>query len=158
MRSRPETARAMRGTAVLLAFLLSSCVVFDNGPTDPFGNEPFVEGFWDIDANVQSSTCSFVDDEQFNARIFQNRDIIQIVVDIAGFGDIRYDGRLDDDGDFFVSHTTVFPEFGTRDDATVDGTFDFNGRTLVATEQETLTELLTGRRCTIVWRWFGSRR
>lgn len=155
---RSETVRAARGAAALLALLLSSCVVLDNGPTDPFGNEPFVEGFWDIDADVQSTSCSFVDDEHFDARIFQNRDIIQIVVGVAGFGDIRYDGRLDDDGDFFVSHTTVFPELGTRDQASVDGTFDFDGRTLVATEQEILTDLVTGQQCTIVWRWFGSRR
>jgi hypothetical protein len=153
-----RSVRALRGLAPLLSALLPACVVLDHGPTDPFGREPFVEGFWVIDALVQSTSCEFVRNEDFEARVIQNRDILQIVVEVQGFGDVRYDGFLDSDGDFTVSHTTVFPHLGTRDDATVDGAFGRDGRTLFATEEEIVTDLLTGRRCSVVWRWHGSRR
>jgi hypothetical protein len=151
-------ARAARGLVLILSAPLTACVVLDHGPTDPFGREPFVEGFWTIDAFVQSTSCQFVRNEDFEARVFQNRDILQIVVEVQGFGEIRYDGFLDSDGDFTASHSTVFPRLATRDDATVDGTFGRDGRTLFATEEEIVTDLLTGRRCSVLWRWRGSRR
>jgi hypothetical protein len=137
---------------------LSACVYDSNGPLDPFDRFPRVEGLWQIDAFVQNSTCGFVDDEPFVARIFQNRDILQISVDISGFGEIRYDGRLDEDGDFVVTHRTVFPDEAIRDEALVEGEFSFSGRTLSARETEVVTDLLTGQRCTIVWSWRGDRR
>jgi hypothetical protein len=145
-------------TAAALATILSACVYDPTGPWEADGRFPRVEGLWQIDAFVQTSTCGFVDDEPFVARIFQNRDIVQIAVDISGFGEIRYDGRLDEDGDFFVTHRTVFPDEAIRDEASVDGEFGFSGRTLSARETEVVTDLLTGRRCTIVWRWRGDRR
>lgn len=146
---------------VLLGLTLSSaaCVVFDStGPDDADGRFPRVEGVWDIDAFARTSTCGFVEDEPFVARLFQNRDILQIVVQVAGFGELRYDGRIDRDGDFSVGHSTIFPEQAIRDQAEVDGEFSFSGRTLVATETEVISDLLTGRRCTIVWEWRGDRR
>ena len=151
-------AGAARGLVAILSLLPVACVVIDNGPTDPFGREPFVEGFWTIGAFVQASSCQLVRNEDFEARVFQNRDILQIVVEVQGFGEVRYDGFLDSDGDFTVSHSTVFPRLATRDDATVDGTFDRDGRTLFATEEEVVTDLLTGQRCSVLWRWRGSRR
>lgn len=146
----------MRKLALLVSALLPACAI-DYGPTDPFGREPFVEGFWRIDAVVQASSCRFVGDEDFEARILQNRDILQIVVQVQGFGEVRYDGFLDEDGDFLASHTTVYPHLGTRDDATLDGTFDRDGRSLYATEEQILTDLITGDRCSVVWRWYGRR-
>lgn len=147
-----------RFAATTFVALLSACVYDSDGPWGVDGRFPRVEGLWEIDAFVQTSSCGFVDDEPFVARIFQNRDILQIAVDIAGFGEIRYDGRLDEDGDFFVNHRTVFPDEAIRDEASVDGEFGFSGRTLSARETEVVTDLLTGQRCTIVWRWRGDRR
>lgn len=146
-----------RRALVLVAAFVPACV-FDNGPTDLFDDRPFVQGYWDVDAFVQSTSCDFVGDERFVARVVQNRDILQIVIDVSGFGDVRYDGFLDRDGDFSASHTTIFPEDGLRDDSVVEGEFRFDGRSLFATEEEVVTDLLTGRRCGIVWSWRGSRR
>ena len=149
--------RARVGFAALaLSALLQACVVDNIGP-DPFGDRFDVEGFWDVDAFVLSSTCGFVRNEPFVARVFQNRDILQIVVEVSGFGEVRYDGFLERDGDFVVSHQTVFPDQAIRDDAEVEGSFGRSGRSLVATETEFVTDLLTGRRCTIVWQWRGNR-
>ncbi|HUP00414.1 MAG TPA: hypothetical protein VM737_02710 [Gemmatimonadota bacterium] len=146
-------------SALLWSVLAAGCVVYDSGPVGPDSSgRPFVEGRWDIDAFVSSSTCGFVGDEPFSARVFQNRDRIQFVVDIAGFGDLRYDGFLERDGDFFVRHTTFFPEADIRDSSQVDGRFSFSGRSLTATEVEEITDLRTGRTCRIVWRWRGDRR
>lgn len=137
--------------------LLSCQVVLDDGPFG-VGDRPFVEGRWDIRARVDSSSCGFVRDEPFTARIFQNRDLLQLVVRVDGFGDVRYDGRLERDGDFFLGQDTVFPELALRDESSVDGRFSGGGRRLVATEVERLRDLRTGERCSIVWRWSGDRR
>lgn len=148
--------RPLRGAALLACTLLGACV-YDNGPFDP-GDRPFVEGRWRIDARVVSSGCGFVGDESFTVRAIQSRDLLQLVVDIVGFGDIRYDGRIERDGDFTVSQRTVFPDERIRDESTVDGRFDRAGRTLQARETEWITDLSTGRSCVIEWRWFGDRR
>lgn len=146
----------------LLALLLAAapavagCVIYDSGPVDS-GGFPRVEGRWTVDAAVLSSTCGFVDDERFTLRAFQNRDLLQLVVDIAGFGEVRWDGRIDEDGDFFVQHRTVFPSRAIQDDSDVEGRFGFAGRSMSATEFERITDLQTGRVCEITWRWMGDR-
>ncbi len=148
----------LRATAcAALAGLLGCEVALDDGP---FGvaDRPFVEGRWDIEARVDSSSCGFVRDEPFVARVFQNRDLLQFVVRVDDFGDIRYDGRLERDGDFFIEHVTVFPDLALRDASTVDGRFRSGGRRLLATEVERLEDLRTGERCSIVWHWVGDRR
>ena len=126
----------------------------------PFGigDRPFVEGRWAIDAFVTSSTCGAVRDEPFGARVFQNRDILQLVVEVDDFGDVRYDGRLDRDGDFRVRQATIFPDAGLRDESTVEGRFSSSGERLTGIEDERIEDLRTGDRCRIVWRWQGRRR
>lgn len=143
---------------VLAGLLLAGCVVYDTGPTGPDGGFPRVEGTWRIDALAVHSTCGFVDDEPFTARILQSRDLLQIVLDIAGFGQVRYDGWLDRDGDFSVSQRTVFTDRRIRDESRVDGRFSLSGRSLTATEEEWIVDLVTGRSCQITWRWRGDRR
>jgi hypothetical protein len=127
---------------------------------DPFGigDRPFVEGRWSIDAFVASSSCGPVRDEPFGARLFQDRDVLQLVVEVDDFGDIRYDGRLDRDGDFRVRQVTVYADAGLRDESTVEGRFSASGNRLSGTEVERIEDLRTGERCSIVWRWEGRRR
>lgn len=146
-----------RITALLSAAALAGCVVVDTGPVgaDPF---PRVEGRWSVHARVLSSGCGFVVDEPFSLRVIQNRDILQLVVRVAGFGEVRWDGRLERDGDFLVRHRTVFPDRAIRDESSVEGRFDVGGRRLAATEVEWITDLVTGDVCRIVWRWRGNRR
>ncbi len=146
-------------TAMALAVLSAGCV-YDSGPLGPDDRDgrPFVEGRWDVDAIVLSTSCGFVRDEFFAARVFQNAAFLEFFVDVAGSGDLRYDGRLDRDGDFFVRQTTFFPDLDVRDSSTVDGRFSYSGRTLLATEIEDITDLRTGRTCTVTWRWRGDRR
>ncbi|HKY61185.1 MAG TPA: hypothetical protein VJP59_09250 [Gemmatimonadota bacterium] len=117
-----------------------------------------MEGRWSIDAFVASSSCGPVRDEPFGARILQNGDILQLVVEIDDFGDVRYDGRLDRDGDFRVRQVTIFPEARLRDESTVEGRFSVSGNRLSATEDERIEDLRTGERCRIVWHWEGRRR
>ena len=143
--------------AVTLAVLPGCEVALGDGPFG-VGDRLFVEGRWDIEARVDSSTCGFVRDEPFVARVFQNRDLLQFVVGIEDFGDVRYDGRLERDGDFLIEQVTVFPDLALRDASTVDGRFRSGGRRLIATEIERLQDLRTGDRCSIVWRWDGERR
>lgn len=145
-----------QGPALALALALTGCVVYDSGPLDP-GGYPRVEGTWSIDAWVLYSSCGFVNDERFSVYAIQNRDVLQLVVDIAGFGEVRWDGWLDEDGDFFARHTTVFPRSAIRDESDVEGRFSYSGRTLSATEVEWITDLLTGEVCQITWRWEGDR-
>lgn len=148
-----------RARLAVATLLVPACVIIDTtGPGEADGRFLRVAGLWQIDARVQSSTCGRVDDEPFRARVVQNGDVLQLVVDLTGFGALRYDGFLERDGDFSVSHTTVFPERAIRDEAFVRGSFRSGGRSLLATETEVLTDLVTGRRCTIVWRWLGDRR
>ncbi|MGH7550661.1 MAG: hypothetical protein ACREK3_07900 [Gemmatimonadota bacterium] len=148
----------MRATAcAALAGLLGCEVALDDGPFG-VGDRPFVEGSWDIEALVDSSSCGFVRDEPFIARVFQNRDLLQFVVRVEGFGDVRYDGRLERDGDFFIEQVTVFTDLALKDESTVDGRFSSGGGRLVATEIERLQDLRTGEECAIVWRWVGDRR
>lgn len=142
---------------ILAAALLPACVIVDTTGPGEAGGFPSVAGSWQVGARVQSTSCGRVDDEDFRARIVQNGDIVQLVVDLAGFGSVRYDGFLGRDGGFSASHTTVFPDRAVRDESFVRGTFRSGGRSLTATETEDLTDLVTGRRCTIVWRWSGSR-
>lgn len=142
----------------LAGLLVAGCVVYDTGPTGPDERYPRVEGTWRIDARALHSTCGFVDDELFTVRIHQNRDLLQIVLEVVGFGQVRYDGRLDHDGDFSVSHRTVFTREGIRDESRVDGRFSLFGRSLTATEEEWIVDLATGRSCQVVWRWSGDRR
>jgi hypothetical protein len=132
-------------------------VVLDDGLVG-IGERPFVEGRWDIEARVESSSCGVVGDEPFSARVLQNGELLQFVVRVENFGDVRYDGRLERDGDFFVEQETVFPELALRDASTVDGRFSSAGRRLAATEIERVQDLRTGERCSIVWRWAGDRR
>ena len=89
---------------------------------------------------------------------FQNRDILQLVVEVDDFGDVRYDGRLDRDGDFRVRQATIFPDAGLRDESTVEGRFSSSGERLTGIEDERIEDLRTGDRCRIVWRWQGRRR
>lgn len=147
--------RAALGIVALTG--LAGCEGVLEGPFG-VGDRPFVEGRWSIDAFVRSSSCGPVRDEPFGARIFQNRDILQLVVEVDDFGDVRYDGRLDRDGDFRVRQTTVFPDAGLRDESTVEGRFSFSGNRLSGTEVERVEDLRTGERCSIVWRWEGRRR
>ncbi len=156
-RLSPRALARATTCAAILAGLAGCEVVLDDGPFG-IGDRPFVEGRWDIDARVDSSSCGFVRDESFTARIFQNRDLLQLVVRVEDFGDVRYDGRLERDGDFFVEQFTVFPELALRDESTVDGRFSSGGRRLVATEIERLRDLRTGESCSIAWRWVGDRR
>ncbi len=147
----------MRSRALLLAPLLAAACVYDNGP---FGADGFpeVEGRWSVEARALSSTCGSVSDEPFQARVVQSRDLIQIAVDVAGFGEVRWDGRVDRDGEFRAFQRTVYTEDELRDESELDGEFSHSGGDLVATETERITDLRTGRACTIVWRWNGDRR
>jgi hypothetical protein len=153
-RLRPTAARVF-APAGALAALLSACEYVD-WPTDPFDDHR-VSGPWRVTASAVSSSCGFADDEPFEMRVVQNGDILQFVVQIQGFGPVRYDGWLDRDGDFEVGHSTVFASRGLEDSATVDGRFGSGGRTLSGTEIETITDLRTGERCRIHWRWSGRR-
>lgn len=135
--------------------LLAGCVL-EGGPLDP-DRRVFVEGRWRIEARPVFSSCEGVRDEPFDARIVQNRDLIQLVVDVIGFGPVRYDGRVRRDGEFFLDQSTVFPRQGIRDDSSIQGRFRNDGRTLRATEIEIVTDLSTGRSCRVEWRWFGRR-
>ncbi len=147
--------RRLTGLA-LAAALGAGCVVYDSGPTDPHGY-PRVEGRWSIDAWVQHSTCGSVRDERFSVWAVQNGDLIQFVIDVAGFGEVRFDGLLDRDGDFFVRQSTVYPHTAIRDESEVEGRFGSTGRSLFATEIEWITDLVTGESCRITWRWDGDR-
>ena len=151
VRFRPPAVAALVSAS---AALLSACEV--GWPTDPFDDHR-VSGPWRVTASAISSTCGFADDEPFEMRVIQNGDILQFVVQIQGFGPVRYDGWLDRDGDFEVGHVTVFASRGLEDHATVDGRFGSGGRTLSGTEIETITDLRTGERCRIHWRWSGRR-
>lgn len=154
------TGRLLRAAPLALAgALLAGCVVYDSGPSGPdgTGGRPFVEGRWRIDARVVSSSCGFVDDEPFSVRVFQNGDLLQLVLTVGGFGDVRYDGRLDRDGDFFARQSTLYAEDGLHDASLVEGRFGAGGRTMIADEVEDITDLVTGRTCRIVWRWRGDR-
>ena len=154
VRFRASAAAALVSAGALAA-LLSACDVLD-WPTDPFDDHR-VSGPWRVTASAVSSTCGFADDEPFEMRIIQNGDILQFVVQIQGFGPVRYDGWLDRSGDFEVGHSTVFASRGLEDSATVDGRFGSGGRTLSGREIETITDLRTGERCRIHWRWSGRR-
>jgi hypothetical protein len=147
------------GAALLLAGLasLAACEGVLEGPFG-VGDGPFVEGRWSIDALAMSSSCGPVRDEPFGARVFQNRDILQLVVEVDDFGDVRYDGRLDRDGDFSVRQVTIFPDAGLRDESTVEGRFSASGNRLSGIEDERIDDLITGETCRIVWRWEGRRR
>lgn len=138
--------------------IASGCVVYEDGPLGTDGRYPRVAGSWRIDARATRSSCGFVSDEPFEVRIAQNRDLIQIVVDVVGFGEIRYDGWLDPDGGFSVDQTTVFPRDAIRDESRVDGRFSRSGRSLSATEEERIVDLASGRACSVTWRWDGDRR
>lgn len=142
-------------TAAAGCALLAGCVL-EGGPLDPTGR-PFVEGRWDIEARPVFSSCQGARDEPFAARMIQNGDLIQLVVDVVGFGPVRYDGRVRRDGGFFLDQSTVFPREGIRDDSSVEGRFRDGGRSLRATEVEVVTVLSTGRSCRVEWRWFGRR-
>ncbi len=149
-----------RVTGLLLAGsagLAPACVVYDSGPVGPAGR-PLVEGSWRIDARPTLDSCGGVRTDPFDARIVQNRDLVQLVVFVPGFGEVRWDGTLDRDGSFRVSQRTVFPEQALRDESDVEGRFRSDGGTLTATETEVLIDLDTGRSCTVVWRWDGRRR
>ena len=152
-RFRPSAVAALV-SASALASLLSACDL--EWPTDPFDDHR-VSGQWRVTADAVSSTCGFADDEPFEMRVIQNGDILQFVVEIQGFGPVRYDGWLDRGGDFEVGHSTVFASRGLEDQATVDGRFGSGGRTLSGREIETITDLRTGERCRIHWRWSGRR-
>lgn len=152
-RVRPSAAAAFAFVAAL-ASLLSACE-FD-WPTDPFDRDR-VSGPWRVTARAISSTCGSIDSEPFEMTVIQNREILQFVVQIHGFGPVRYDGWLDRSGDFEVSHRTVLASRGLEDRATVDGRFGSGGRTLSGTEIETIIDLLTGERCRIHWSWAGRR-
>jgi hypothetical protein len=138
-----------------LAALVSACVVVE-GPTEPSGR-PRVGGSWSVHASAISSTCGAEGHEPFGMSVVQNGEIVQFVVQIQGFGPIRYDGWLTRSGEFQVGHTTVFASRGLEDHAIVDGRFGSSGRTLTATEIETITDLRNGSTCRIRWRWTGSR-
>ena len=144
-----------RAGPVALAALVSACVVVE-GPTEPFGR-PRVAGSWSVSASALSSTCGPEGHEPFGMSVVQNGEILQFVVQIQGFGPVRYDGWLARSGEFQVGHTTVFASRGLEDHAIVDGRFGSSGRTLTATEIETITDLRDGSTCWIRWRWTGSR-
>lgn len=149
----------MGARSLLLAAAVSSagCVVFESGPLEP-DRYPPVEGRWDVIASPISSSCGFVSDEPFTASVVRNRDLLQLVVEVSGFGEVRYDGRVEVNGRFVAGQSTVYPAEALRDDSTVEGTFDRGGRDLRATETEFVTDLWTGRTCSVVWRWQGERR
>lgn len=147
-----------RIVTILTGLTVAGCVVYDTGPTGPDGRYPRVAGTWRIEARAIHSTCGFVDDEPFTVEIHQNRDLLQVVLRISGFGDVRYDGWIQPDGDFSVSHSTVFPREAIRDESRVDGRFSLSGRSLRATEEEWIVDLVSGRTCGITWRWDGDRR
>ncbi len=151
VRFRPSAVATLMSAGALL---LSACDV--GWPTDPFDGQR-VSGPWRVTARAISSTCGSIDNEPFEMRVIQNGDILQFVVQIQGFGPVRYDGWLDPSGDFAVGHRTVFASRGLEDHATVDGRFGSGGRTLSGTEIETIIDLLTGDRCRIHWRWSGRR-
>ena len=151
VRFRPSAVAALVSAGVLL---LSACDV--GWPTDPFDSHR-VSGPWRVTASAISSTCGFADDEPFEMRVIQNGEILQFVVEIQGFGPVRYDGWLNRSGDFEVGHSTVFASRGLEDSAIVDGRFGSGGRTLSGREIETITDLRTGERCRIHWRWSGRR-
>lgn len=146
--------------AVVGSIVATACVAYDSGPVGPDDRDgrPFVEGRWEIEALVISSSCGFVGDEFFDARVFQDDAFVEFLVDVAGAGNLRYGGQIQRDGDFFVRQTTFFPDLDIRDESIVEGRFSFSGRTLVATETEDVTDLDTGRTCTVFWRWRGDRR
>lgn len=154
VRNRPTAVAALVFAATLCA-LLSACVMLE-GPTEPFGRHR-VSGSWQITARATSSTCGSMGNEPFEMSVVQNGEILQFVVHIQGFGPVRYDGWLDRDGDFEVGHRTVLASRGIEDQAIVDGRFGSGGRTLSGTEIETITDLVTGDRCRIHWRWSGRR-
>jgi hypothetical protein len=130
-------------------------VVVD-GPTEPSG-APRVGGTWSVTASPFSSTCGAMGHEPFGMSVVQNGEILQFVVQIQGFGPVRYDGWLDRGGGFQVGQVTVYASRGLEDRSTVDGRFGAGGRTLSGTEIETITDLRTGATCRIQWRWTGSR-
>ncbi|MDX1661761.1 MAG: hypothetical protein R3326_08225 [Gemmatimonadota bacterium] len=146
--------------AVVAALVLAAtgCEYYPAGPSAPGGRYPRVDGSWRIDARVVRSTCGFVDDEPFTVEIHQNRDLLQFVLRVTGYGEVRYDGWLERDGDFSVSQTTVFPRDAIRDESRVDGRFSLSGRSLSAREREWIVDLVSGRSCEITWRWDGDRR
>lgn len=146
----------LRAATLAAGLGAAGCVVYDSGPTAA-GGYPYVEGRWTVDAWVISSTCGFVSDERFSAYAIQNRDLIQLSIDVSGFGEVRYDGRVDRNGDFFVRQTTVFPRSAIRDESEVDGRFGPTGRSLSATEVEWITDLVTGDSCRVTWEWEGDR-
>lgn len=133
---------------------LTGCVIYDSGPTGP-DRFPRVEGRWRILATAISSTCGLVSDEPFDARVVQNADLLQMSVDVVGFGEIRYDGWIDERGGFQVRQSTIYPRDAVRDESDVDGRFSRFGSTLSAREEEWITDLRTGRECSIVWNWSG---
>lgn len=137
------------------AALVSACVIVE-GPTEPSGR-PRVGGSWSVSASAFSSTCGAAGHEPFGMSVVQNGEILQFVIEIQGFGPVRYDGWLTRSGEFQVGHTTVFASRGLENRSTVDGRFGAYGRTLSGTEIETITDLRTGATCRIQWRWTGSR-
>lgn len=138
-----------------LVLLVSACVVVE-GPTEPSGR-PRVSGSWSVSASAFSSTCGAAGHEPFGMSVVQNGEILQFVIQIQGFGPVRYDGWLTRSGEFQVGHTTVFASQGLEDRSTVDGRFGSSGRTLTGTEIETITDLRDGSTCRIQWRWTGRR-
>lgn len=146
----------LRALALAAGLGAAGCVVYDSGPTAP-GGYPLVEGQWTIDAWVVSSTCGSVSDERFSAWAIQNRDLIQLSIDVSGFGEVRYDGWVDRDGDFLVRQETVYPRSAIRDESVVEGRFGSTGRSLSATEVEWITDLVTGQSCRVTWEWDGDR-
>jgi hypothetical protein len=145
----------LRASPLALAALASACVVVD-GPTDPF-DDVYVGGSWHVSATPTSSTCGTIGHEPFGMAVVQNGDLLQFVVEIQGFGPIRYDGWIDGFGDFRVDQVTVFASRALESRSTVDGRFGGGGRTLFGTEIETITDLRTGAWCRVYWRWTGSR-
>lgn len=148
-------ARAALVSAGAVIPLVSACDVLE-GPLAPSGR-PRVEGTWNVTARALSSTCGLDGHEPFDMAVVQNRDILQFVVQVQGFGPVRYDGWLARSGEFEVGHTTVFASRGLEDRAIVGGRFGSSGRTLTATEIETITDLRDGSTCRIRWRWTGNR-
>ena len=134
--------------------MMAACVV--EGPIGPSGALR-VHGSWSVTAAPFSSTCGSTGQEPFGMSVVQNGDILQFVVEIQGFGPVRYDGWIDRDGDFRVDQRTVYAARALEDFSTVDGRFGSGGRTLSGTEVETITDLRTGISCRIQWRWTGSR-
>jgi hypothetical protein len=151
---RPLTLAALASACVVVP-LVSGCDVLE-GPLAPSGR-PRVEGSWNVTARALSSTCGLDGHEPFDMSVVQNRDILQFVVHVQGFGPVRYDGWLARNGEFQVAHTTVFASRGLEDHAIVDGRFGSSGRTLTGTEIETITDLRDGSTCRIRWRWTGNR-